>query len=215
METYRNTGSRLAFVLLVGGLLFLMALPMWVQAAPSPLPTRPIPTDTPTPTLTSTVPISGVLVSPESSTIVLVARAEQATRAAQWRALWTWVEWQDGDGAWQEVVGWRGALDSITAGGGRKAWSVPPSLFGHGPFRWGVAAQRGGTVLVYSAPFDLPERAGQTLEVAVTLDTVPQPILLPMTGVTLWRGVLMGLVLLVGFLGMVRVLRRLKLPLTG
>ena len=210
MEIYRSSGSRMVFVLLVGVFLFLMAVPMWTRAAPVPLPTRPIPTDTPTPTLVATattVPptLRVIAPPPECSAIVLVARTEQTAEfAGTWRSLWTWLEWQDGDDGWHVVDGWQGVFDSVTDSGGRQEWSVPPALFGRGPFRWGVAAQRGGTALAYSVPFDLPEQTGQILEIAVTLEAVPQPILLPMTGGTLWAGVLMGLALLVGLLGLVK-----------
>jgi len=200
-----HVSSRLVFVLFVGGLLFLIALPMWVQAAPPALPTRPIPTATPIPTLTATLPITSLVPPPESSLIVLVARSEAATTAATWRSIWTVVEWQDDDGAWQVVAGWQATLDAVTDSGGRKTWSVPPSLFGRGPFRWGVMPQRGGLALAYSEPFNLPAQAGETLEISVTIAVMPRPILLPMTGATWsWGSVFLGLALLVVLGGLVK-----------
>jgi len=135
-NSMRKIHLKLWMVLFIGGFLFLGMLPIWVQAAPPPLPTRPIPTNTPTPTPTPTaIPTATVTPVPEpaqSSSIILQARS---TAALEWPKLWTVVEWQDGDGAWQDVEGWQGPFDQVDAAGGHKTWSIPPTLFSRGPFR--------------------------------------------------------------------------------
>ncbi len=178
---------KLWFVLFIGGLLFVGMLPIWVQAAPPPLPTRPIPTDTPTPTpmptATPTATLTPIAEPSQSSSIVLEA---QSTTPLEWDRLWTVIEWQDGDGAWQPVEGWQGPFDAVDAARGHKTWSIPPTLFGRGPFRWRVDTARNGLTLATSQSFTLPERAGVRLTIELTLPAAPsQPVLLPMTGSSL------------------------------
>ncbi len=69
---------------------------------------------------------------------------------------WSVVQWQDGDGRWHDVEGWRGEIQ-----GGRKRWWVHPSLYGKGPFRWQIYSRPGGSLVVQSPPFTLPERREQ------------------------------------------------------
>jgi hypothetical protein len=69
------------------------------------------------------------------------------------------VQWQDSNGDWQDVEGWRGALDN----GGRIRWWVAAKDFGSGPFRWVVGEAA-------SEPFNLPTGAGQTLRVDLTAE---------------------------------------------
>jgi len=183
-------------------MLFLGTAPLWAQAAPPPLPTRPLPTATPTPTPTPTLtPTTTVTPSPQpaapetaqGSAIVLEARS---TADLAWAKLWTVVEQQTEDGVWQAVEGWQGAFDSVDAGVGYKTWDVPPGLFGQGPFRWRVEAERNGLLLATSQSFTLPERAGVRLVVPVTLPAAPvQPALLPESGASMgWIGLLVVLV---------------------
>lgn len=189
----RKLYLKLSFVLFIGGLLFVGMLPIWVQAAPPPLPTRPIPTDTPTPTPTPTTPPTATLTpipeAAQSSSIVLEA---QSTASLEWNRLWTMVEWQDGDGAWQLVEGWQGPFDEVDAAGGHKTWSIPPTLFGRGPFRWRVDTAQNGLTLATSQSFTLPNRVGVRLTIEMTLPAAPaQPVLLPMTGSALgWPAVI-------------------------
>jgi len=171
--------------------------PLWTQAAPPPLPTRPLPTYTPSPIPSPTPTITPALAS-QSSSIILNA---QSAAALEWDQLWTAVEWQTEDGGWQTVEGWQGAFDSIDTAGGRKTWSVPPTLFGRGPFRWRVDAAQNGPLLAASQPFNLPERAGVRQVITLTLPAAPaQPILLPTTGDSIgWLGatcLILGLPLL-------------------
>jgi hypothetical protein len=180
---YSKLHLRLGVLLIVGGMLLLGMVPPWVQAAPPLLPTRPLPTATPTPT-----PIVTITPSPEpvpsqpaqSSAIILEA---QSTADLEWANLWTVIEQQTEDGAWQALEGWQGGFDTVVAAVGYKTWSVPPSLFGQGPFRWRVDTERNGQTLATSQPFTLPDRAGVRLTVVVTLPAAPvQPILLPVSG---------------------------------
>ena len=186
---------RLGLLLIVGGMVLLGMVPPWAKAAPPPLPTRPLPTATPTPTPTATVtPVPETVPSQpaQSSAIILEA---QSTADLVWANLWTVIEQQTEDGAWRVVEGWQGAFDTVTADAGYKTWDVPPSLFGQGPFRWRVDAERNGQMLARSQPFTLPDRAGVRLTVVVTLPAAPgQPILLPASGASMgWLGIAIAL----------------------
>jgi len=93
---------------------------------------------------------------------------------AHWQQAWTVVQWQDLDGDWHEVEGWRGTLDSITVdeGGaavGRKAWWVAEDDLGTGPFRWLIYRDEGGRSLAASEPFHLPSFNKETVTVELTL----------------------------------------------
>lgn len=195
---HSNLELKLGALLIVGSMLLLGTAPLWAQAAPPPLPTRPLPTatssSTPIPTLTPTVtvtpaPESAPAQPAQSSAIVLEARS---TADLAWANLWTVVEYQTADGAWQAVEGWQGTFDTVAAGAGYKTWDVPSSLFGQGPFRWQVETERNGLTLATSQPFTLPDRAGVRFVVVVTLPAVPvQPVLLPASGGSMgWVGVL-------------------------
>ena len=72
------------------------------------------------------------------------------------------VQWQDPQGNWHNVEGWRSVLGSS----GYQRWAVESKDFGAGPFRWQVR-QSGpdGTVLSTSATFTLPVGAGVTVQV--------------------------------------------------
>jgi hypothetical protein len=67
---------------------------------------------------------------------------------------WSEVQWQDADGNWQVVEGWRGSLVDGTI-----RWWVDPKDFNTGPFRWVVFDQPGGTVRAVSEGFYLPQSA--------------------------------------------------------
>lgn len=73
---------------------------------------------------------------------------------------WTVVQWQDSQGNWHDVDGWRGHMnipDSVM-------WWVSQANFGEGPFRWVIydTAQR-NTILSTSNPFSLPDQDGEIL----------------------------------------------------
>ncbi len=79
---------------------------------------------------------------------------------------WSVVQWQDPQGGWHDVEGWRSVLGS----GGYQRWTVEAKDFGTGPFRWQVR-QSGpeGTVLGVSEPFNLPAGANQVGQVQISL----------------------------------------------
>ncbi len=74
---------------------------------------------------------------------------------------WSVVQWQDPQGDWHDVAGWRGELGS----GGYQRWTVEAKDFGTGLFRWQVR-QSGpdGSALSTTKPFTLPAGANETLQ---------------------------------------------------
>lgn len=76
---------------------------------------------------------------------------------------WTVVEWQDGEGAWHEVTGWREGLDDVDS----KRWWVAPDVFGTGPYRWMIYDGPNGVLLAESATFDMPAQAGELVRSVV------------------------------------------------
>lgn len=92
---------------------------------------------------------------------------------------WTVVQWQDSQGVWRDVEGWRGE-----AAHGEISWWVAEKDFGKGPFRWAIYPQGGpfierveGSViyrkaqpmLAVSQPFFLPTGASSSLGVFLTV----------------------------------------------
>ena len=75
---------------------------------------------------------------------------------------WTEVQWQDSDGNWQLVEGWRGYLVD-----GQILWWVDPKDFNTGPFRWAIFDQPGGTMSAVSENFTLPQSAYDVVLVTV------------------------------------------------
>lgn len=88
--------------------------------------------------------------------------------AADLTTAWTLVQWQDRQGVWHDIDGWRGLLDD--PGSTSKTWWVSDSDFGKGPFRWVVRRGSDGADLGASAGFSLPTDSYQLLDVAVTID---------------------------------------------
>lgn len=70
---------------------------------------------------------------------------------------WTVVQWQDADGTWQNVDGWRGQAN------GDVTWWVAEKDFGSGPFRWAIYAGQDQTKVSVSVVFNLPEAPNQLL----------------------------------------------------
>jgi hypothetical protein len=101
--------------------------------------------------------------------IELRVRFGGAWQAARWQELWTVVEWQDAFGDWHEVEGWRGALDEVARGEGRKVWWVSLDDLGKGPFRWTVCRRPAGRPLAHSKPFHLPGTGEERVVVGVAL----------------------------------------------
>lgn len=130
--------------------LILLLLVLTIAWPVSALPPRPTP-----------VPPPATAVSPTGGFIVLAAAAETAVSPA-W---WTRVQWQDPDGAWHEVDGWRGAFDHEL----HVTWWVAPKDLSSGPFRWLVyASEESEMVLAVSDPFYLPA-AHQTTTVHLSV----------------------------------------------
>ena len=92
---------------------------------------------------------------------------------------WSVVQWQDTQGAWHDVTGWRGDVVN-----GSIHWWVEEKDFGKGQFRWAVF-QPGGpivqlgegrfvyrgeqAVLAISQPFDLPTGPSRSLTIYVSV----------------------------------------------
>jgi hypothetical protein len=147
--------------------LAIVVLPAWVRAATLNLPPRP-PTPTPRST-TQPAPEARRESEPAGAYISLHLQSTDRGFTARWPELWTAVQWQDAQGRWHDVEGWRGALDNIQGGVGRKTWWLADNLFGRGPFRWLVAQEEGGPSLAISEPFYLPQVAGETVQLKVLL----------------------------------------------
>ncbi|HQE93732.1 MAG TPA: hypothetical protein PLH19_02460 [Anaerolineae bacterium] len=156
------------------------------SAATDALPTPPIPTWTrvapPTFTLASATPTTLPTITPwPPSTItsrpgaLIWLRVQSETTVPLPATLWTVVQWQDAQGDWHDVEGWRGTLDEVAKNEGRKVWWLPADLFGAGPFRWVVYAPHGGAMLAISPAFYLPTATGQRTMVTVTLSP-PAPL---------------------------------------
>jgi len=76
---------------------------------------------------------------------------------------WITVEWLDGSGMWQPVIGWQGQADLIDGSGNLvKQFGVYQQNYGQGPFRWAVYnGPNGGSLLEVSPNFNLPSADGQ------------------------------------------------------
>ncbi|MBN1889706.1 MAG: hypothetical protein JW850_17045 [Thermoflexales bacterium] len=152
--------------LIFGWAVTLLATPMPAQALPYrptslPTPTSP-PTSTPVPSPQPTA-LPAPSSPPEGGQIVLCVRGDVRP------TVWTVVQWQDGLGDWHDVEGWRGTLDEVASGEGKKTWWVGRADLGHGLFRWLVYERLDGHLLAHSASFNLPPVPGQTALVDLTL----------------------------------------------
>lgn len=77
---------------------------------------------------------------------------------------WTEVEWQDSEGSWHVVQGWRGySRQGITR------WFVSTTDFHKGPFRWLVYDYEAGKILAFSNTFYLPSTEEQTIIVKLQI----------------------------------------------
>jgi hypothetical protein len=84
-------------------------------------------------------------------------------RAQAPATVWSIVEWQNDQGAWVPVEGWRGAFDSYADGVGQKKWWVDQYTFGPTPFRWVLYDPATGAVISTSTPFASPKENRQTV----------------------------------------------------
>jgi hypothetical protein len=149
----------------------LSATPTGTRVAPPTFTPGPMPTPTLHPSVTATAPVTVKRPSLDGAAIWL--RVKPGTTylcnpATDWATLWTVVQWQDAAGDWHDVGGWRGPLDEVAKGEGRKVWWLPNHLRGAGPFRWQVYDYASGSLLVESGPFYLPE-VGRRLKVEIVL----------------------------------------------
>lgn len=101
--------------------------------------------------------------------IELNVRPTQQGQIVPWSGLWTAVQWQDLQGDWQYVEGWRGSLDLVQDDQGKKVWWVAKKDFGKRLFRWMVCDGEDGQVLAYSESFHLPDAPYQIKTVEVVL----------------------------------------------
>jgi hypothetical protein len=77
---------------------------------------------------------------------------------------WTVVQWQDSQGNWHNVEGWRTHANSA----GQVRWWVAPAQFGQKPFRWQVFESQGGALLNSSQIFTLPAKTNDIVNVVVS-----------------------------------------------
>jgi len=79
---------------------------------------------------------------------------------------WTQIQWQDYQGNWHNVDGWRGTVDQNR----RVTWWVGEDNLETGPFRWLAYATEGSDepIAAISEPFILPS-VRQTTEVTIIL----------------------------------------------
>jgi hypothetical protein len=129
-----------------------------VLALLTPMPAAAMP---PRPPRSTSPPVAA---SPERTLIVLSLTLPVETPPQVWQELWTAVQWQDATGAWHDVESWRGALDEMAFGIGKKTWVVEDKDLRTGPFVWLVYSRPGGDLVAVSFPFYLPSTSGDVLE---------------------------------------------------
>jgi hypothetical protein len=147
---------RFALAVIAGVVVILGLVTGPAQTTQADLPPRP------TPPAESHSDLSG-------APIELRVRFSQAAQAARWQELWTVVQWQDAFGSWHDVEGWKGALDEISGGEGKKVWWVYQRDLSKGPFQWSVYQSPSGKLLARSEPFYLPGADGRVVRMSVTL----------------------------------------------
>jgi hypothetical protein len=128
---------------------------MQVQAGPT-LPPRDVPTSQPD----THDDDSGS--NDRSNPLVAFIELQASSASA---GSWSVVQWQDSDGNWHDVEGWRSVLGSD----GYQRWTVEAKDFNTGLFRWQVR-QGGpdGAVLGTSQTFNLPANALEVVTVSLT-----------------------------------------------
>ena len=72
-------------------------------------------------------------------------------------------------GGWHDVEGWRGTLDEVSNGVGKKVWWVARANFDTGPFRWVIYQGPGGKLLATSGSFQLPRYENTAMVIEVSL----------------------------------------------
>jgi hypothetical protein len=120
------------------------------------LPPRPTAIPTAAPTATP-VPVSTTIPNTPTGGLILL-RASLSDLAG--KTYWTEVEWQNAQGKWYRVDGWRGHFNQY----GEVVWWVAPENFGEKPFRWVVYQSETNKKVVFtSASFALPTQTNQVI----------------------------------------------------
>jgi len=129
--------KNLSLLKLIGVILMSLAVvnPVFAELPPRPTPPTAVPSS-----------------APQGANIVLQTQA----------GMWSVVQWQDVNGNWNDVEGWRG-----TVGDGFVKWWVAQKDFGTGPFRWAVSPYAGSEFTSAGDAFYLPSVANETLIIAV------------------------------------------------
>ncbi len=133
-------------VLVVCLLANIVLLSLFAPSAQAVLPPRP--------TVTAPSPNNGSNDSDGSSVVVPTVELLSLRVSPADQRYWSIVQWQDAQGRWNDVKGWRGDVT-----GGSIRWWVEERDFGKGPFRWLVFSHEGGTLLAMSHSFNLPTQS--------------------------------------------------------
>jgi hypothetical protein len=169
------------FILLIlVGLSFARTLPM-VSAESKPTappkststPAKPTvpPKATSQPTIVPTLPSSDA--GREKGGVIELLAGLPSSGTVRLREVFTVVQWQDGNGDWHDVEGWRGQPDNIVGRTALKTWWVSEDDLGTGPFRWRVFwdvyvdVSPSTARVMDSSPFYLPD-AGRTVVVEMS-----------------------------------------------
>jgi hypothetical protein len=136
---------------------------------PAPLlaaaPTRIDPTPLPPPPLPAVRTPRPPQARPPVATLLLTVPVTDT-------ALFSVVQWQDAQGGWHDIEGWRG-----TVVGGKTIWWVAEKDWGKGPYRW-VIYQHETTphqIIAVSDLFLLPTRPGELKRIFVQVELSAQP----------------------------------------
>jgi hypothetical protein len=128
-------------------------------AQPVPIIQADLPSlNTPTPTA------AGADDSGDDDDTPLIAHIELQVQSAP-AGSWSVVQWQDSDGNWHDVEGWRSLLPE----NGVQRWAVEAKDFYTGPFRWVVRPGQSGPATGMSDSFNLPSGANETVQVTIAL----------------------------------------------
>jgi hypothetical protein len=186
MKIFHRFEKVVIAVLLVGMVVGLLVSSSTVSAEPKPtqppkntptpvkptVPPKTSPQPTPQDTTPSPDPNSTPFPGGEGGTIELLAGLP-SSGTVRLREVFTVVQWQDGNGDWHDVEGWRGQPDNIVGRTALKTWWVSEDDLGTGPFRWRVFwdvyvdVSPSTARVMDSSPFYLPD-AGRTVVVEMS-----------------------------------------------
>lgn len=150
-NTLRSVLAKILVFLAISATLLVVSVP--VGAFP-PRPPRvfPAPTTVPTPEVnTSFSTVDGGFIRLRLST------ANPTLSAV--------VQWQDANGNWHSVSGWRSELSEELV-----KWEVNPNDFGKGPFRWMIYERSQNNVIAVSDNFFLPASYQQVVDIYMSLE---------------------------------------------